>query len=62
MFCDKRQGSRPSRATEQRLELLQFRGHYIGGEVTVRFNGRTPDGVPRFPRAVAWFPGGERDV
>lgn len=39
-------------------ELLEKAAEYVGGEVTVRFNGRTPRGVPRFPRAVAWYPGG----
>jgi DNA ligase-1 len=43
---------------DQRFDLLNNRSKYIGGEVTVRFNGRTPDGIPRFPRAVAWYPGG----
>jgi DNA ligase-1 len=44
-----------------RLELLQNAYKYVGGEVTVRYNGRTPSGVPRFPRAIAWYPEG-RDV
>ena len=43
---------------EQRQLLLKTRGRYIGGEVTVRFNDRTPDGIPRNPRAIAWYPGG----
>lgn len=43
---------------ERREELLRDRTAYIGGEVTVSFNGRTTYGVPRFPRATAWYPGG----
>lgn len=46
-----------------RVQLLREKAKYIGGECTVRFNGRTPDGVPRFPRVLAdgWWPGG-RDL
>jgi DNA ligase-1 len=43
---------------ERRIELLGKVATYWGGEVTIRFNGRTPKGVPRFPRAIAWYPGG----
>lgn len=42
----------------QRKKLLTDKHEYIGGQVTIRFNGRTPDGVPRFPRTQAWYPGG----
>lgn len=38
---------------EYARELLQQRDKYIGGEVTVQFFKRTPDGVPRFPIAKA---------
>lgn len=41
-----------------RVKLLEERDKYVDGEVTVRFNGRTPDRIPRFPRAYAWYPGG----
>ncbi len=46
---------------DKRLELLEHAERYARGDVTVRFNGRTPKGVPRFPRAIAFYPGG-RDV
>lgn len=46
---------------EKRIWLLKHRGVLVGTVVTVRYNGRTPSNVPRFPRAVAWFPKG-RDV
>ena len=42
-------------------QLLKDRKKYIGGDVTIRFPQRTPDGVPRFPIAVAFYPGG-RDI
>lgn len=41
----------------QRVKLLAERATYIGGEVTVQFNGRTPAKVPRFPRAWRWHAG-----
>jgi DNA ligase-1 len=43
-----------------RIKLLKEREVYIGGEVTIRFNGRTPRGVPRFARALhdKWYPSG----
>lgn len=43
-----------------RKKLLAERDHYAKGEVTIRFNGKTPDGVPRFPRALhdKWYPTG----
>lgn len=43
-----------------RLELLREAERFIGGDVTVRHNGRTPDGIPRFPRATTWHPGGRK--
>jgi DNA ligase 1 len=50
------------RANEQlRIDLLRHKKKFVGGDVTVRFNGRTPAGVLRFPRAVAWHPGGRSD-
>ena len=42
-------------------QLLKDRKKYIGGDVTIRFPQRTPDGIPRFPVAVAFYPGG-RDI
>lgn len=51
----------PTGTVEFLAELLRAKDQYIGGEVTVRYNGRTPDGVPRFPRVVKYYPGG-RDV
>ena len=42
-------------------ELLERRDEYVGGQVTVQYFTRTPDGVPRFPIAKALFANG-RDV
>lgn len=42
---------------EEREELLENADKYVGGEVTIRYNGRTPAGVPRFPRALVWHMG-----
>lgn len=44
-----------------RVDLLRNAPNYVGGDVTVRFNGRTPDKMLRFPRAIAWYPDG-RDL
>lgn len=41
--------------------LLERRDHYIGGQVTIRYFSITPDGVPRFPVAVDFHPGGRAD-
>jgi len=35
--------------------LLEEAEEYIGGEVTIKFFTRTPDGVPRFPVAIALY-------
>jgi DNA ligase-1 len=46
-----------------RVKLLEQKSTYIGGEVTIRFNGRTgKNGVPRFARALAdkWWPQGRK--
>jgi DNA ligase 1 len=42
-------------------QVLQDAHQYVGGQVTVQFFTRTPDGVPRFPIAKALFKG-KRDV
>ena len=42
-------------------DLLARRDEYVGGQVTVQYFTRTPDGVPRFPIAKALFANG-RDV
>jgi DNA ligase-1 len=42
-------------------ELLANRDSYVGGQVTVQYFTRTPDGVPRFPVAKALYANG-RDV
>ncbi len=42
-------------------KLLQEADEYIGGTVTVRFQNYTPDGIPRFPIAVAFYKG-KRDI
>lgn len=36
-------------------QLFRQRDEYVGGDVTIRFQGRTPDGIPRFPVAVAFY-------
>ena len=42
-------------------QLLSERDKYVGGQVTVQYFTRTPDGVPRFPVAKALYANG-RDV
>lgn len=42
-------------------QLLAERDSYVGGQVTVQYFTRTPDGVPRFPVAKALYANG-RDV
>jgi len=42
-------------------KLLEEASEYIGGEVTVKYFTRTPDGVPRFPVSIALYKG-KRDV
>jgi DNA ligase-1 len=42
-------------------ELLKNKEKYIGGQGTVRYFNRTPDGIPRFPVTVAVFEG-QRDT
>ncbi len=37
-------------------KLLEERDEYVGGQVTVQYFTRTPDGVPRFPIAKALYP------
>lgn len=39
-------------------KVLEERDDYIGGDVTVRFQNRTPDNIPRFPIAVMIYKGG----
>ena len=46
---------------EYARKLLADRDQYVGGQVTVQYFTRTPDGVPRFPIAKALFANG-RDV
>ena len=41
--------------------LLLEKDKWVGGTVTVRFPNKTPDGIPRFPVAVAFYEG-ERDA
>lgn len=36
-------------------ELLDTAEQYIGGQVTIQYCGRTPDNVPRFPVAKAFY-------
>jgi len=38
-------------------ELLRNKGKYIGGDVTVRYPNKTPDGKPRFGVAIAFYEG-----
>jgi len=42
-------------------KLLEEREDYVGGQVTVQYFTRTPDGVPRFPIAKALYTN-QRDV
>jgi DNA ligase-1 len=42
-------------------QLLSERDSYVGGQVTVQYFTRTPDGMPRFPIAKALY-AGKRDV
>lgn len=42
-------------------QLLLERDKYVGGQVTVQYFTRTPDGVPRFPIAKALYANG-RDI
>ena len=42
-------------------DLLANREDYVGGQVTVQYFTRTPDGVPRFPIAKALYPT-KRDI
>ena len=42
-------------------KLLEERDDYVGGQVTVQYFTRTPDGVPRFPIAKALYQN-QRDV
>jgi ATP-dependent DNA ligase len=42
---------------EYATELLKNADSYIGGEVTVKYPQRTPDGIPRFPVAIALYQG-----
>lgn len=41
--------------------LLNEKDQYVGGTVTIRFQNYTPDGIPRFPVAVAFYKG-KRDI
>lgn len=50
------------RGTKEYLtKVLAEKAKYIGGEGTVRYQNRTPDGKPRFPVTIALY-GGKRDV
>ena len=40
---------RPKGTVEQRSEMFKNLKHYIGENLTVKFQGRTKDGIPRFP-------------
>lgn len=42
-------------------QVLKEKSEYIGGQVTVRYQNLTPDGIPRFPIAVALYKG-KRDL
>lgn len=43
-------------------KLHSERDLYISGEVTVRYQNLTPDGVPRFPVAIMLYPGSRKDI
>ena len=42
-------------------QVLKEKSEYIGGQVTVRYQNLTPDGIPRFPIAVTLYKG-KRDL
>lgn len=46
---------------EYALDLLRNAKSYVGGTATVRYQNLTPDGIPRFPIAVAIYQG-KRDL
>lgn len=61
----KKQGSETFKAglkfsREKCRELLVTKARYIGGEATIRFQNYTAKGVPRFPRATKFHPGGRK--
>lgn len=45
--------ARPTGTLVQRRQMYESREAYVGKLVTVRFQGLTKDGIPRFPVAVA---------
>lgn len=42
-------------------KLLEEADSYVNGSVTIRFQNRTPDNIPRFPVAIAFYEG-ERNI
>jgi DNA ligase-1 len=42
---------------EYATQLLVDADKYVGGDVTIRYQALTPDGIPRFPVAVAMYTG-----
>tara|TARA_R100001086_G_scaffold120614_3_gene62093 strand:- start:982 stop:2202 length:1221 start_codon:yes stop_codon:yes gene_type:complete len=43
------------------VEFLKDADKYIGGEVTIRYFGKTNGGLPRFPVAIDFHPEGRKD-
>ena len=46
---------------ETAKKLLEEKDQYVGGDITVRYQNRTPAGIPRFPVAVAFYKGKRND-
>ena len=50
---DKQFACRPRGTREERMELFQNGGKYIGKQLTVRYQEKTDDGLLRFPVGIA---------
>ena len=59
---DERIASAGIRGTKEWTEqLLKDKNKWIGGQITLRYFQKTPDGIPRFPVAIEFFEG-KRDI
>lgn len=54
--------AKPTGSRESRQEYWSNLDHYIGQWLTVQFNGRTNDNLPRFPRGVKLRPEWDLDL
>lgn len=41
-------------SVEESRNFFKNKNKYIGKKINIRFNGKTKDGIPRFPRAIAF--------